>query len=243
MAVAFGAVGAGIGTATSPVTVSMPLGISAGDLLVMGVISKYPTITPSASGWTIPTNGQGSGGAGAPGLNSGTVNATFLVKEAVGGEGSTSVTLTGLNCAYVVVARYTKAAGGTWSYVATNGGDNSAGGSFSVTGAADPGCQSGDMMLVLAGQNGDGASDTQSLSQTGMTWGAANERFDSGTSAGDDVGIQLVDFAASAGTSSAAPVYTANIGFSGAGAAAFLRIREVSGAAVSQQLSMMGIGS
>jgi hypothetical protein len=86
------------------------------------------------------------------------------------------------------------------------------------------------MVIVGSGINTDGYTFTsEAISATGVTFGAMNERQDSGTTTGQDCGLVVADFAVSSGTSSAAPVYTMTASSSGTnnpeGTSVFLRIR------------------
>jgi len=129
---------------------------------------------------------------------------------------------------------YTKAAGTTWDYAATNGSDNSAGTTWSVTGAANPGITSGDVLIIGTSLNGNRVTGwTESVSATGATFGTTAERNDSTSSTGDDMGLIVSEHPVTAGTASAAPVFTMT-GASGSanstsptGASVMLRIREV----------------
>lgn len=242
-AVAFGTVGTA-GSGTTSASIPYPASIAAGDLLIVCLANKYPTNGPSTpAGWTLPTNGQVSGGdGGGPGVDVGDVYATIFVKEADGSEtGNLSITVTSGNSSSGVMARYTKGSG-AWSYAATNGVDSSGDTSWSITGGADPGVESGDMLVTCTAINTESSAESaHSMSQTGITFGAANERFDNGTTFGDDVGVTTSDHVVSSGTSSAAPVYTATTTLTPEGATVLLRIREVSSAAVTPKGMLLGV--
>jgi MSHA biogenesis protein MshQ len=215
------------------VNVSYPASIAAGDLLVICFGNKYPTNGPATpADWTLVTGGQGTGGAGAPGVDSGDVYATVFVTVATGSEsGSQTVSVASGNSSTAFMARYTKTAA-TWAYAASNGAENSQDTTWGVTATADPGVASGDMVITCSARNVDGNGfSANAISQTGVTYAAMNERADNGTSFGDDVAVVVADAAATAGTSSAAPLYTATVAGAGAaGATVFLRIRETSSA-------------
>jgi hypothetical protein len=237
-AVAFGSAGAVVAGTTS-LAVPHPAGIVAGDLLVLVVGNKFsPTHSPATPvGWTLVTNGQGSGGLGNTATNdAGPVYSTVFVKQALGGEaGNLTVTLTaGANASMGRMFRYTKAAGTIWDYAATNGSDILAGVAWSVTGAADPGIISGDVLVVASAINGNVVTSwaTESVSATGATFGVHTERQDSSTNNGRDMALVVSDHTVTAGVATAAPVFTmtgtgtpsAN---SPTGASVILRIREV----------------
>jgi MSHA biogenesis protein MshQ len=244
--IAFGSISAGAQGTTS-LSIAYPSGISAGDLLVVCIGNKYPTngpTEPSGDGFASVAGGQGSGGPGGTGVDTGDAYATVYVKVASGSEsGSLAVTVTSGNASYGFMARYTKTSG-TWGYAATNGSNNTHDTSWSVTGAADPGVQSGDLMVVCSGKNSENATfnAATSVTQAGVTYAALNERGDNGTSFGDDVGAVVIDAAATAGTSSGAPGYTSTLGANGAGASVFLRLREVASGGCTGGLLLLGAG-
>lgn len=230
--IAHGATAAADG-GTTQLDMAFPAGITAGQMLTICIVNKYPTNSPTTpDGWTLPANGQGTGGSGASGVDSGNVYATVYVRVADGTEsGSQVVDIPSGNAAVGVISRYTKTLA-TWSYAAVNGADNSVGTDWSVTAGADPGVTGGDMVVACSGVNGNVATwSSEAIAQTGITWGASNERRDQAGGDGDDTTLVFSDHAASSGTSSAAPVFTmtgsATSGSTPAGATVLMRLREV----------------
>lgn len=232
-AVQFGSSGAAA-TGTTSASVAYPSGIVAGDMLVLAVTNKYPSNGPSTpSGWTLPTNGQGSGGAGAAGADSGSVYTTVFYKIATGLEsGNLSVSAPSGNSTIARMFRYTAPSGYAWDTpVAAHGADNTAGTAFSVTAGTAPGFRPGDVVVVAAGTNTDARTHSgEAISATGVTaWGTAIERQDSAAADGDDCSLAISEHYVHAGTSNSAPVFsmtasgtTAN---QNAGAAVILRLR------------------
>lgn len=237
--VAFGSSGA-VAVGTKALAVPHPAGIVAGDLLVLVVGNKHPPNGPTTpAGWTLVTNGQGLGGLGTNGGDRGPVYSTIFVKIALGTEtGNLSVTLTSAVGAIGRMFRYTKTTAAAWDYAATNGADSTAGTDWSVTGAADPGISSGDLVIVGSVVNSNRMDDPdpwtlESVAATGATFGAATERQDSRTSAGNDLALIVSDHPVTAGTATAAPVFTMTGAPAGrvtvntpTGPSVFLRIRE-----------------
>ncbi|MDP2170312.1 MAG: LamG domain-containing protein [Rhodocyclaceae bacterium] len=232
-AVAFGAAG-DVETGTTSLSVLHPAGIVAGDLLVLVVGNKFspddPPVTPA--GWTLV--GQGEGGLGNTSNNDqGPVFSTIFVREAVGGEtGNLTVSLPGANSSMGMMFRYSKVAGTAWDYAATSGSDNIANTAWSVTGASNPGIQAGDMLIVGSAINTDNHTySVQSVTSTGATFGAHTERQDSGTGNGRDMQLVVSDHTVTAGTATAAPVFTMTASGTATnrptGASVILRIREV----------------
>lgn len=235
-AVGFGSAGA-VATGSTALAVPHPAGIVAGDLLVLAVGNKYPTNGPATPvGWSLVTNGQQSGGSGAAGADSGAVYSTVFVKTALGSEtGNLAITLTSANSSMARMFRYTKAADASWDYAATNGTDATAGAAWSVTGAANPGIVTGDVVVVVSAINGNvmSAWGSQSVAATGATLTTHTERQNSTTNTGDDMGFVVSDHTVTAGSASAPPGFTMTAGAGTAtansptGASVFLRIREV----------------
>lgn len=231
-AVAYGSAGA-VDPGTNTLIVPYPAGIAAGDLLVLAIANKYPPNGPTTpTGWTLVTNGQASGGAGAAGNDSGNVYATVFVKVADGTEtGNLTVTVTSANVSLGRMFRYTNAANAGWDYAATYGSDNTGGTAWIVSGAADPGITSGDMLVVVSAINTDGPTwSAESVSAAGATFGTHTERQDSGSGVGNDIRLVVSDHTVTAGTAAAAPVFTMTAsGATPEGASVMLRIREVPG--------------
>ena len=222
-----------VGSQISVASPGFPTTIAAGDLLVCVVANKYPTNGPAlptdAFGgiWVAPSNNQGTGGAGAPGVDSGDVYSTIFVKEATGTEtGSLTGSVTSGDCLVTFISRFTKT-GGVWSYAACNGGDTSSDTSYSATGNVDPGVQAGDIVLQMtAVNNGNALVGTHTITQTGVTYSAV-ELYDNGTSFGDNIGLKVSYHTATAGVSSNVPTYSTTLTVAGAGATSMLRIRAV----------------
>lgn len=232
MSIAFVAAGAAA-TGSTSLSVPYPAGLSAGMLLVLAVSNKYPTNGPSTpSGFTLLA--QVSGGAGSAGADAGQVYSTVYYKVSDGTEsGNLTVTLTSSNSAVGRMFAYSKTES-SWDLAATTDDDTSAGASMSFAFPEDPGVTANDMIVVAMAVNGTGATfSSHATTQSGVTFDALTERQDSGTTTGDNCGLVVIDRAVSSGTSSAAPSYTstANTTFGSypAGAAVFIRLREVAG--------------
>lgn len=224
--VTYGSIGAAVGQISS-VAVAYPAGIAAGDMLLLCVANKYPTNGPATpSGFTTIVDGQGTGGAGAAGPDSGDTYATVFQREADGGEsGTVTVTVTSGDCLYCAMVRFTKSAG-TWSIAACNGGDTSSDTSFSATGNADPGVAVGDVLLsAMALNNNTATGSAHLITQSGATFNASVEILDNATSFGDNVGIKIAYHEVATGPGSAAPTYSATISAAGAGGAVIVRLR------------------
>ena len=197
--IAFGTAGAASTGGTTSISVAYPSGITAGDLLVLTVVNRPSTSTPSTpTGWTAVTNYTQTGGKGSEAADSGIVRSTIFIKEADGTEsGNLSVTISGGTSAFGRMFRYTKGTGTTWSYAATNGSDtDNSNTTWSITGAGDPGITAGDMVIVASAINSDAAASalsSEALSSTGVTYGTATERQDSAISTGNHIRMVVSD--------------------------------------------------
>ena len=207
-----------------------------GDIALILVANKYPTNGPLPPDH-VPTiaDAQGSGGAGAAGIDLGTVYSTAYIFSCRGDESATTKTIAIASgnsaCAVVLIIRPTTA-GNLFDIKACNGADNSGGAtSWSVTGNADPGFAANDLAVILSAINTDNYTyGSQAISATGATFGALAEHIDGGTSGGQDCGIHVCSFPVTGGPSSAAPVFTMTASSSAtnnpAGSSVILRIRE-----------------
>jgi hypothetical protein len=220
---------------TTSLAVPYPSGIRAGDLLVLSVANKYQTYTPTTpAGWTLPANGQGTGGSGAEGVDQGTVYATAFVKVATGTEtGSQTVTITSGNSAVGRMLLVRGWGGATWDYAATNGSDNTVDAAWSVTGAANPGLTAGDLVLVISAVNADTyLFNAAGLTASGITAAGQSDLFEDKTTNGNDTELLVSRHYILSGTATGAPTFAMTStgfasGLSPAGASVFLRIRQV----------------
>lgn len=230
MTVAWGAHGTA-GTGTTSCTPAYPTGLTAGQMLLMQVVSKYPPNGPATpAGWTLVL--EQDGGQGAQGADSGPVRVSLFCKVADGTEsGNETVSVPSGNSVAARISRYTKDAAKVFAAPAAVGGADADASSttFQVTGGADLGLIAGDLIAVFAGMNTDLASYSgQTISATGATFGTFTERIDTPSSQGDDQTHVYCTAPVTAGPSTAAPVFmtTASVG-TPTGAAVFVRLREI----------------
>lgn len=232
MAIAFGAVGASLVSTTSPFSVQMPAGITAGQMLLMSITNKYPGAEPQTpSGWTLLR--QQAAGSGASGPDSGTVIVTVFYRIADGTEGSTSVTATGNNIALGSTTRWTKASDKVWDIASDFGTDTTPGGTWSTTTASGPTTLAGDLMVSVAGLNTDDTTQSaNTLTQSGATFGAGSTRANPASANGDDAEMHIASNTVTAGGTGAITQTMTIGGVTPAngpcGPAIIIRLREVS---------------
>ena len=232
MTVAYGSAGTA-GNGTTSVSVTCPVTVNIGDLLLACVTTKYPPAVPDTpAGWT-PLY-QVSGGAGSAGADSGSVTQTAYYKIAEGNESASVVTwnVAGGNTARAVLYRYTKDTRASWSIVATGGADSTAGTDWSVTGADTLDIAGGDFVVCFSGINTDAFTNSlEVLSATSLTVGTMTERADNQSTTGDDLCTVVADFEITSGAASGPPTYAMTVSGAGAsspaGATIMVRIRDV----------------
>lgn len=211
MAIAFGTSG-GASNGTTSCNPAYPASISSGDLLLMSVVTKYSPNGPATpSGWTAPSNNTFTGGVGlVAGADTGTATITIFTKIADGTEsGTVAVTVASGNCVAGRIHRYTKASAKQWRVNIVGGTFDTPGTAWSVTLPSNPGINGGDMVIGASAANTDARTySAEAVSTTGITYGTATERADSGNTSGDQARTVWSDHVVTSGTSSAAPVYT-----------------------------------
>lgn len=222
------------GSGTTSLTLAYPAVVASEDLLIAAIVSKHPPNAPATpAGWTLPTNGQTSGGSGASGVDTGSVNVTIFVKEADGTEtGSLAISIPSGNSAYGQLHRLSKAATQNWSYACASGANNTPGTAWSVTAGSNPGIAANDLIFTVSGSNTDAYTySAQAITATGVTFAATSERRDTGSSTGNDLQFISTTTVVTAGTATAAPVFTMTASGTAtdnpAGATVLFRARQV----------------
>lgn len=226
-------------TSTSP-TLPASITTDGNSILLLHVANKYPAQVPTTpSGWTPIPNASGSGGAGAAGVDSGTVLVTsyYLIPEST--PSAPTVTVTGGNSVAASIELFQKTnSAAVWSLAATNGADNTAGTAYSATGAAQISIITGDMLAVNTGTNSNlsGAGSARSITATSATIGSHTSNANLTTSQGDHLRLDTGYASVTAGSATAAPVYSATFATTAgnypAGATNIIRMREVAAVTV-----------
>ena len=206
--------------------------VSAGDLIIMEVVSKYPPNNPSTTGGFLePANNRQSGGSGSSGADTGNVTTTLFVKEATGSEtGTETVTVTSGNSVSARMFSYSKDARATWAYALENGSDNSAGTSWSVT-TGTINLAVNDVLLAFSGVNTDLYTfSSEAAAAFGITFAGATERMDATSGQGDDHARVMSEHPITAGSGTVAVTYTMTASGTAtdnpAGSTVIIRLRE-----------------
>jgi hypothetical protein len=238
MAISFVASGAAVSGAGG-LTVAVPAH-QAGDLIVILVGAKPNTMTPNTpAGFTLPTDGTGSGGPGTTGVDTGPMKA-FVFYNVDEDNSITSVALSsagGLNV-WSAIALVYRSGSGTFDLAAANGVDLTTGTPFEATMGTDPGLAAGDMVAVVGAIPTDVSTPTQfsaeTLTATGITTTLDAEVVEFDTQTGNDMGGVVCRFTVNSGASSAPATFSATAGGTTtnvAGPIVLLRIRQAAGGA------------
>ena len=208
------------GATVAPVFVYPPA-IQSGDLLRCVIGQKPATangggVTMPTGSWTLGASLLAAGGyATTLGADTGNTNLYVFYKEADGTEtgNCSDIACTDQNVTWAVIERFSKSSG-TWDLAFTTGSQTAAG-DLSITLDADPGVTADDYIAIAVCIPTDigtaGARwDTETISQTGITFGTIYETTEVGSSNSNDIGGLIYRGRANSGTSSAAPAITAN---------------------------------
>lgn len=230
MTIAFRSIGARSAGAISTVSVTLPAGDAAGDMLVAGRCAWMAgAVLTAEATWT--AGGKLEGGTGTAADAHVTV-VGIDYKEATGSDTDPTVfdqaTATG-GCG--VCAAYSKTET-TWDTAATATGDDAThGADRSVTASASMSFQPGDMLVAVAACDTDAAVTitAQTLSASGITFGAttSQQTTATGVTTGNDGNVFLFDASVTAGTGTVAPTLAFTATASQCGPVSFIRLREV----------------
>lgn len=230
MAIAIGAQGASA-TGTTSMDVPYPASISAGELLACAIVTKYhPNGPATPAGWELSANG--GGGAGASGVDSGTVDGRWIYKIADGTEtGNLTITNASANAMIGRMVRLTKAASKNWGVASGIGSQNSATTSWSVATTLTD-ILLGDFVFAMAGVNGNTTSySAEAITGTGLTLSSETERTDQASAQGDDLHLVTSNHIVSGSMTSGAATFSmtaaGSTGNTPAGVVVLLRLREL----------------
>jgi hypothetical protein len=197
------------GNATSAAA-AYPTGPESGNLLLYPVVSKHANL-PSVSGYTQQDQKTDGSGTGA---DTGSVVATLLYKVAIGSESGTlaatktTETGSGLFGQQFRLVKW----GAQWSIASTTGADTSADASVSVTGAATLDIVVGDYVVVSFADVSDVGTNVWTsplLTVPGCTFSAVELSQINNDAIGDDMRLAVYAWRCTAGSATAAPVFTA----------------------------------
>lgn len=207
------------------------------DLLVIGIkpLTSGAGTATTPSGWTSLGSLTGAGGYGAQGGDTGNCDLFVFGRISDGtATGTLSVTIaTGAagGIGWGKILRLKKNSPGAWNVVLATGSDVTGTSNIGVTFGSDPGVAANDLvvvgMCIPTDVNVGAFFSSNALTQTGVTFGTIVEQQEFGSSTGNDIGGIVCYAPVTAGSSSAAPSYsaTAATNTNSRGPAAFVRLR------------------
>jgi hypothetical protein len=231
MAISIRATGTYVSTGNNnTLTPAIPAGTTAGDMMLCFVAGKeYNSVQTMNQNWV--TLGFATDGTVASDTDLGSIRVTAFYKIHTGAETNPTVTGTANEAVGAVIIVFQKAAGVFWGVpVGAGGGDNTAGTGFSVTASSNFGITTNDMVVGYAGIRSDaGTQSAISITATGVTMGTFTESptNDLVNTNRDQMAMSGGYRLATAGTSTAAPVYASTLAASHTGSAFMVRLREV----------------
>lgn len=231
MAISIRATGAYASGGNNNITPAIPAGAVAGDIMLCFVGCKeYNSVQTMPAGWTLI--GFATDGTVASDTDIGSMRVTAFYKVHTGSETNPAVNGTANEAVGGVIIVFQKAANLFWDFpVGAGGGDNTAGTGFSVTASTNFGITTNDMVVGYAAIRSDaGTQSAISISATGVTFGTFTESptNDLVNTNRDQMAMSGGYRLATAGTSTAAPVYASTLAASHTGSAFMVRLRESS---------------
>lgn len=240
MAISIRATGAYV-SGTGNLSPLIPAGATAGDLMLLAHSGKPFNVGVSVNqSWT--QIGSATDGTVNAGVDVGSMRTSFWYKIHTGTETNPTVTITGGNVTGAVIIVFQKAANLTWDFQGTGGGDATADTTFSATGASILDITANDMIVAAAGFRSDAANPGAiSVTATGATIGTLlkSPATDLNTTAGGDMDMTTGYALCSAGTATAAPVFSSTLGAAHTGTMFLVRLREIDFVS-SDPMGMMG---
>ena len=222
--------GASWATGSTSLSVSLPSGVSAGDMLILTVGGKpYDAAINTPDGWTL-LDSQQTNGSTASGTDSGSVTWAVFWKKATASESSVSVSITSGNVFAGTINAFTKTKAAWEAPTAYYGSDTSSGTAFEITGAGSLNVfdVAGDGVLgfaVIAGNNATfGTIDINAAGAT-ITGEAKNPSSDASTATGDDLAATCAWTTVTSGPAGSIKL-TTTLSASQTGGGALVRLQE-----------------
>jgi hypothetical protein len=221
---------------TSGVTPGSVAGVAEGDVAFIYMVAKRSTAalcqtTPNQPGWTSAASSMTLVGTGSAGAGTGPLTVIVYAKEADASGLGTLPAIAPLSgsCTGVVMEVWRPASGEKIAWAWVTGSDTTSATSWSVTGNRNPGLIADDRVTILSALTAaaTGTFNSFSLAATGATIGSVSEAFDISTANGNDETFGLHNCSVTAGTATAAPVFTATLGTANTGGSGIVRIRSI----------------
>ncbi len=230
----------GVAGGNTSLSVPYPASLAAGDILIMGITTKYPPNPPYVpAGWNFGmTRG---GGSGASAADAGTVWVTVMWRESDGTEtGNETVSIPSGNSALGQIFAYRSSAGFV-PPTFDGGADNTVGTAWSVTGSTLR-VYENDWIVAISGANTDAPTMSgTAIAASGVTFGTTIQRVQTRTTTGDDCMLWVNDAPLSNGAGNLTLSLTSTASTSGAtypaGATLFVCLSEILKGTLSKTLA------
>lgn len=228
MAIGFRATGAWLDS-TGNLTVAIPAGTVAGDLMILFYGTKpYNDVPTIDQGWT--NAGAATDGTVAAGIDVGSMQARIFYKIHTGTETNPIVTNATNNISSGVIVSFSKDPAKNWNVVFGGGGDNTAGTGFSATTATNIDLAVNDWVASFITTRSDGGTvGTFTTTATGITFSAFSSQPATGftTTGGGDMSARSGYNTVTAGTATTPVTVAATLGAAHTGSMFLVRMREV----------------
>lgn len=210
------------------VTPAIPAGATAGDMMLCFVGCKeFNSVQTINQNWNLI--GFATDGTVASNTDVGSMRITAFWKIHTGTESNPAVTGSNNENVTAVIIVFQKTDNFWFNPAGAGGGDNTAGTGFSVTASTNFGITTNDMVVGYAALRSDSATQSAiAISATGVTFGTFTESpaTDAQNTNRDQMAMSGGYRLATAGTSTAAPVYSSTLAASHTGSAFMVRLRE-----------------
>lgn len=233
MTISYSSISSAAQAGTTSVLFRYPATLASGDLVLWGVVNKYPTNGPASPTGFTQTTQQVLGDSGAPGVDVGDTYCTVFQKVSDGTEDALTetVNITSGNAATSRSVSYARTAGTGWLVASTFGEQGTASNSWSfTTGSID--LAANDVLVLFVAQNGDVdlTHSAHSLTASGITFGSFTQRqAATGTTQGDDLAMAIWEVPVTAGSGTVTMSFSMTLSGSAgtsAGGVVFVRLRE-----------------
>lgn len=227
MAIDFRATGAWVAT-TANVTVTIPAGTVAGDLMIMFYGTKPFNDVPSINNsWN--DAGAATDGTVAAGNDVGSMQARIFWKIHTGTETNPTVTNATNNVSSAVIVSFSKDSLKDWDLAFGGGGDNTAGTAFSATTPALDLAANDWLASFITTRSDAGTIGTFTTTASGITFGAFVSQPAAGftTTSGGDMSARSGYNTITAGTATTGVTVASTLGAAHTGSMFLVRMREV----------------
>jgi MSHA biogenesis protein MshQ len=190
-----------------------PTGIAAGDTLILVAgINPTTATAPTLTGWTKQLD-----------VALGSRDVAVYTKDTVTGSETGTISFAPTSASNVSAAITAWSGAQALTLTLASGADSTSNTTFTATANAVLAETTGDVMLIGAIAGSNSGISSSAVTATGATYGTWTQRTQSGTT---NLRLLIGDRPITAGTATAAPVFTSTMTVSTTGGVAFIRLRE-----------------